>query len=189
MKISKAINILILVLIQLNVYGLTNHFNFTQSDGKEFNINKNIVSFNIIKDNNNLYDLNFSQDKLDEQLSQPDNSSTFAITPGITPVDPGTGSGSTPTNTSFSSAYELTLNNFIGLYVSAGTAQYFKIQRNQLDYISLYTQGNYDTRVIIYDENYNMIDMNDDVENNNYYNGIHNTTNPNFILYIRNNCY
>lgn len=47
-----------------------------------------------------------------------------------------------------------------------GETHYFKIKRDTLDYLAIYSMGRFDPKVMVYDDFYTLVDRNDDVDPN-----------------------
>lgn len=82
--------------------------------------------------------------------------------------------------TSFKNAISLNINGSYSYYVRSNVARYFKINSSAINYISVYTTGNTNTKGSIYDSNYNLIKSNSTVIGR----GRDLTSHPNFHINI-----
>lgn len=94
------------------------------------------------------------------------NTISYYAAPSDIVIDDGNDTGGN-TNTSFSTAYDLSLNSTQYLYFSSGLELYYKVDCLTLDYLTIYSTGTCDPIVYIYDSEYNQIDFSDDVSSTN----------------------
>ena len=104
--------------------------------------------------------------------------SLMSISPDINIEDPGIGGGTV--NDSFERAYDISINTSREFFVADFYDRYFKITRSTLDYITVYSTGDVDANVSVYDSSYNLLysDDNNDLSLNTNYT----STGTNFFL-------
>ena len=77
-----------------------------------------------------------------------------------TPDDGGDGSVD-PNNFTINTAKVITLNYYAGMYIGPNKTRYYKFTCTTTDYISIYSIGDYDPEIFLYDSNQNLIDYDD----------------------------
>ncbi len=120
-----------------------------KDDGRTLD-NSYVISmqYNIIK---------YNMEKNPEQEIELYKISPF---PDHTIIDPGSGGA---TNLSFEKAHEINLDFNFDVYIGTGQELYYKFNNTALKYVSVYSTGDYDAMVYIYDSNHNLVAYNDNV--------------------------
>jgi len=101
--------------------------------------------------------------------------STASITPPHFFEQEPDGGGST--NSSFETANYIDIDDSLSVYLYSGIRKYYKITTDTLNYLSIYSTGDYDCKVTIYDSERNYVTSNDDA----YDRGTLFTSNSNFF--------
>lgn len=140
-----------------------------EEDGRTLN-----SSF-VISSPYNMIGINYNENNSMTQTNINSRISTCVIPPVISIVDPGGGGGIS--NTSFTDAYSISLNEDKYVYLSTEMKRYYKYSPTTLNYLTIYSTGSMDCLVRVYDENYTFISGSDDV----YGRGTSFTSSPNFF--------
>jgi len=120
----------------------------------------------------------FEDPKLTEnELSESESSPFPDII--VNTVDPGGGGGGVLTNTSFATAIELTPGASVALYLNSYYPNlYYKFNSSEISYYSIYSTGTFNTTGLLYDENFNVLEVNYVVSGH----GLIYTSSPNFLI-------
>ncbi len=153
-------------------YFYCNKTNLTfEEDGRTINNSYAITShYNIRKQLQN-----------DNNFDNISNFQSLNKTSQINPTSVIIGGGSNlPANTSFEKAWDIELNSPTNVNILPQHKKYYKFCRDTLDYISVYSTGNVDPVLKLYDSDQNLIAQNDNVNHNEHGGEI--TTGKNFFL-------